>query len=99
MACRLQSPPTKGAWMTTRREWADRRTRQYSKQAARTPRDLTYDEKKAAEAAFRGEPFNPNWSVAAATVYEGIVSAMCRMQVAALTELDAVPVAEECLTR
>jgi len=67
--------------------------------AARAPRDLTYDEKKAAEAAFRGEPFNPNWSVAAATVYEGIVSAMCRMQVAALTELDAVPVAEECLTR
>lgn len=66
---------------------------------APSPRDLTYDEKKAAEAAFRGEPFNPAWSVAAATVYEGIVSAMCRMQVAALTELDAVPVAEECVTR
>lgn len=72
---------------------------QVQEPVARTPRDLTYDEKKAAEAAFRGEPFNPNWSVAAATVYEGIVSAMCRMQVAALTELDAVPVAEECLTR
>ena len=27
-------------------------------------RDLTYDQKKAAEAAFRGEPFNPAWSVA-----------------------------------
>lgn len=72
---------------------------QLQEPVTRSPRDLTYDEKKAAEAAFRGEPFNPAWSVAAATVYEGIVSAMCRMQVAALTELDAVPVAEECLTR
>lgn len=72
---------------------------QLQEPVAPSPRDLTYDEKKAAEAAFRGEPFNPSWSVAAATAYEGIVSAMCRMQVAALTELDAVPVAEECLTR
>ncbi|HPV83437.1 MAG TPA: hypothetical protein PK866_09940 [Nitrospira sp.] len=61
-------------------------------------RDLTYDQKKAAEAAFRGEPFNPAWSVAAATVYEGIVSAMCRMQVAALTG-STVEAPEECLTR
>ncbi len=67
--------------------------------AARAPRDLTYDEKKAAEAAFRGEPFNPAWSVAAAAVYEGIVSAMCRLQVASLTEMEAVSSAEECLTR
>ncbi len=72
---------------------------QLQEPVAPSPRDLTYDEKKAAEAAFRGEPFNPAWSVAAATVYEGIVSAMCRMQVAALTELDAVPVPEECVTR
>jgi len=63
---------------------------------ARGPRDLTYDQKKASEAAFRGEPFNPAWSAAAATVYEGIVSAMSRMQIAALTEVE---VAEECLTR
>jgi hypothetical protein len=62
-------------------------------------RDLTYDQKKAAEAAFRGEPFNPAWSVAAAVVYEGIVSAMCRMQVAALTDVTGVEAAEECLTR
>jgi hypothetical protein len=62
-------------------------------------RDLTYDEKKAAEAAFQGEPFNPAWSAAAAVVYEGIVSAMSRMQVAALTDLDVVEAAEECLTR
>jgi hypothetical protein len=63
---------------------------------ARGLRDLTYDQKKAAEAAFRGDPFNPAWSAAAATVYEGIVSAMSRMQIAALTEVE---VTEECLTR
>lgn len=64
----------------------------------RALRDLTYDQKKAAEAAFQGEPFNPAWSAAAAVVYEGIVSAMSRMQIAALTDVD-VEVAEECLTR
>ncbi|MBX3235598.1 MAG: hypothetical protein KF814_05555 [Nitrospiraceae bacterium] len=41
-----------------------------------TPRELTYDEKKAAEAAFTGRPFNPKWSDAARTVYEGILTAM-----------------------
>lgn len=66
--------------------------------ATRALRDLTYDQKKAAEAAFQGEPFNPAWSAAAAVVYEGIVSAMSRMQIAALTDVD-VEVAEECLTR
>ncbi|MCC6965048.1 MAG: hypothetical protein IT391_02025 [Nitrospira sp.] len=69
-----------------------------SNRSAQGGRDLTYDQKKAAEAAFRGEPFNPAWSVAAAIVYEGIVSAMCRMQVAALTG-PTVEAAEECLTR
>ena len=39
-------------------------------------RSLTYDEKKAAEAAFNGLPFNPKWSEAAHTVYLGISSAM-----------------------
>lgn len=37
-------------------------------------RDLTYDEKKAAEAAFRGLPLNPSWSAAAKDVYEGIMA-------------------------
>ena len=37
-----------------------------------SPRRLTYDEKKAAEAAFLGEPFNPSWSAGAWRVYEGI---------------------------
>lgn len=40
-----------------------------------SPRSLTYDEKKAAEAAFCGEPFNPAWSAAAGRVYEGIMMA------------------------
>ncbi|MGC3976266.1 MAG: hypothetical protein QM771_18050 [Nitrospira sp.] len=72
---------------------------QLQEPVVRAQRDLTYDEKKAAEAAFRGEPFNPAWSAAAAVVYEGIASAMCRMQVASLTDMEAVPAAEECLAR
>ncbi len=35
-------------------------------------RPLTYDEKKAAEAAFRGVPFDPQWSEAAQKVFWGI---------------------------
>jgi hypothetical protein len=38
-------------------------------------RELTYDEKKAAEAAFRGLPINPSWSAAARGVYDGIIIA------------------------
>jgi len=38
-------------------------------------RELTYDEKKAAEAAFRGLPLNPSWSAAAREVYDGIMTA------------------------
>lgn len=37
------------------------------------PKALTHDEKKAAEAAFEGRPFNPNWSAAARQVYDGIL--------------------------
>ena len=39
-------------------------------------RPLTYDETKASEAAFAGMPFNPNWSLAAYDVYDGIRQAM-----------------------
>ncbi len=39
-------------------------------------RDLTYDEKKAAESAFRGLPPDPGWSSAARTVYEGLVKVL-----------------------
>ena len=40
------------------------------------PRQITHDEKKAAEAAFAGRPFNPKWSDAARIVYDGILAAM-----------------------
>ena len=42
----------------------------------RTPRILTHDERKAAEAAFAGRPFNPTWSESAKKVYEGLVQAL-----------------------
>ena len=42
------------------------------------PRRLTSDEKKAAEAAFRGAPFHPGWSESARKVYEGLLLAMAR---------------------
>jgi hypothetical protein len=40
------------------------------------PKELTYDQKKAAEAAFQGLPPNPKWSLAARAVYDGLVGAM-----------------------
>lgn len=41
-----------------------------------TPRMLTHDERKAAEAAFGGRPFNPAWSQSARKVYEGLIGAL-----------------------
>ncbi len=41
-----------------------------------SPRILTHDERKAAEAAFAGRPFNPAWSEAAKRVYEGLIQAL-----------------------
>ena len=43
-------------------------------------RPLTYDEQKAAEAAFAGQPFNTTWTVDARIVYDGIVEAMSARQ-------------------
>ena len=40
------------------------------------PRILSHDERKAAEAAFAGRPFNPAWSQSAQVVYDGIVKAL-----------------------
>ena len=40
------------------------------------PKALTHDEKKAADAAFTGRPFNETWSASARAVYDGIVKAM-----------------------
>jgi hypothetical protein len=41
-----------------------------------TPRALTHDELKAAEAAFGGRPFNPAWSASAKKVYDGLVEVL-----------------------
>ena len=58
------------------------------------PRALTHDEKKAAEAAFRGAPFNPAWSSSAARVYVGIISTMNDMQTPAIADFD---ISTECV--
>ena len=41
-----------------------------------SPKALTHDEKKAADAAFSGRPFNETWSASARAVYDGIVKAL-----------------------
>lgn len=41
-------------------------------------RELTHDERRAADAAFNGLPFNERWSPSARTVYEGILNATGR---------------------
>lgn len=41
-----------------------------------TPRILSHDERKAAEAAFAGRPFNPAWSESARKVYDGLIHAL-----------------------
>ncbi|MEQ1843986.1 MAG: hypothetical protein ABL983_00230 [Nitrospira sp.] len=40
-----------------------------------TPRTLTHDERKAADAAFTGQPVNPAWSTRAKRIYDGILAA------------------------
>jgi hypothetical protein len=44
-----------------------------------TRRQLTFDELKAAEAAFQGYAFNEDWSKAALDVYNGIRLAMIKV--------------------
>jgi len=46
------------------------------------PKALTHDEKKAADAAFAGRPFDESWSAAARAVYDGIVKALPHTDVA-----------------
>ena len=56
------------------------------------PKELTYDQKKAAEAAFRGLPPNPKWSAAARAIYDGIVGVMAAHPDSALaTSVEAGP--------
>ena len=40
------------------------------------PKSLSHDEKKAADAAFTGRPFNTEWSATARAIYDGIVKAL-----------------------
>ena len=47
-----------------------------------SPKALTHDEKKAADAAFAGRPFNEAWSASARAVYDGIVKALPHTDVA-----------------
>lgn len=50
-------------------------------------RPLTHDEKKAAEAAFKGVPFDPKWSESARKVYLGLSSAMANKRNEAFQEI------------
>jgi len=50
-------------------------------------RPLTNDEKKAAEAAFKGSPFDPKLSEAARKVYLGLSSAMANKRNEAFQEI------------
>ena len=50
-------------------------------------RPLTNDEKKAAEAAFKGAPFDPKLSEAARKVYLGLSSAMANKRNEAFQEI------------
>ena len=49
--------------------------------------ELTHDQRKAAEAAFRGRPPDPRWSSGARCVYEGLVKAIPRASTPLLQEL------------
>ena len=46
------------------------------------PKSLSHDEKRAADAAFTGRPFNEVWSASARAVYDGIVKAMPHAHIA-----------------
>ncbi|MDH5347477.1 MAG: hypothetical protein OEW13_06175 [Nitrospira sp.] len=64
-----------------------------------TPRMLTHDERKAAEAAFAGRPFNPAWSESAKKVYEGLTEAMPTLPSEAGTPgTESLPIASESQT-
>ena len=55
-----------------------------------TPKTLTNDEKKAADAAFAGRPFNPAWSASARVIYDGIANALPKDVVEALPEVEGI---------
>ena len=49
------------------------------------PKPLTYDEHKAAEAAFRGFPFNPDWTESAQEIYARLCAAIVKRNASDLT--------------
>ena len=50
---------------------------------------LTFDERKAAEAAFRGLPVDPTWSSSAHTIYYGILAHTQGRNIVEESELEA----------
>ncbi len=54
-----------------------------------TPKALTHDEKKAADAAFAGRPFTETWSASARAIYDGIVKALPQADITIPTPSDA----------
>lgn len=58
-------------------------------------RNLTHDEKKAAEAAFRGLPFDSKWSNSAREVYNGLREAMVMSHVIPEPSIDSAASAEQ----
>jgi hypothetical protein len=58
-----------------------------------TNRPLTYDERKAADAAFKGFPCDPKWSEAARNVYEGLSLAMANQRNETFQEVRLLEVA------
>ena len=61
------------------------------------PKALSHDEKKAADAAFAGRPFNEAWSASARAVYDGIVKALPHTDVAIPTPSMSSPSQSEPL--
>lgn len=61
------------------------------------PRTLSHDEKKAAEAAFRGLPCDPHWTPAAQAVYHGIVDAVNTRGGEPPAQTDTAPSAPEAV--
>ena len=48
------------------------------------PKPLTYDEHKAAEAAFRGYPSNPDWTDSAQEIYARLSAAIAKRRTTTL---------------
>ena len=59
--------------------------------AATTDAPLTHDERKAAEAAFRGLPLDPKWSHRAQHIYLGILAVTNGRNI--VTDMEESPVA------